>query len=372
MVVSTIDQLVTAADLPHESPTEKYRELLNLAEANGDDVLAVQEYFCQFQGPQRVRYVQWFRADELLSHFRTWKDRSTQQDEFWIRVMQSRAHADQLKIWLLGSDRIGLSAYFDELLGQKTINIEEQYGTVAAEEKFSVLTTHVEKRVVLQEFGTGRSDLRIAMENLSGYLRQGLRTFFASNGCTGSNCITAFPADQVNSRQWLNRKLLEKDSRGTRARGNATWSRVFDITEPSGEPQRKRLKETWLLCLRFRFPRVISSGSTLFDSGGRMPNKPSNHGADMRGSRVRHERKVHQDPLSVQDALEDIRNKLRIAVEKSGFTYSQIGERMGYKPEVARAAIARLLSASAKRDPSLSSLIKLAKALGHSLQTLLS
>jgi DNA-binding transcriptional ArsR family regulator len=282
MMPRKIDELVKAAALPLESPTDKYRELLRLADANGDDARTVHEFFCQFERPQRVRYVQWFRADELLSHVRTWKDRSHSQEEFWIRVMQSRTHADQLKIWLLGADRINLSACFDMLLGQKAINIQEQYGTVASEEKFSLLSTHVDTSVVLDQFGTGKCDLRHAMENLSTYLQEGLSDFFSSNGCTGDACITAFAPNELGTRQWLNRQFfVTRRNAGSDNGGGANWAHVFDIVESTEMPPRKRLKETWLLCLLFCFPRVISARSScspMPQSMGRMPNSHATDG----------------------------------------------------------------------------------------------
>jgi DNA-binding transcriptional ArsR family regulator len=284
----TINNLVRAADLPRDSPAEKYHKLLRLTQVNGDDVQAVHDFFCRFEKPQRIRYVQWFRADELLSHYRTLKDRSTQHDEFWIRIMQSRANADQLKIWLLGADRLQLSACFDSLLGAKGINIQEQYGTVATEDKVSVLSTHVEKSIVLRLFGTRKHDLRGAMENLARYLQEGLRGFFSSNGCTGSACITAFAASAVATRRWLNGDFFVRGRhRGGPHPPAASWVQALDIQELNDNPPGQRLRETWLLCLLFCFPRVIShidSFASIPQGSGRMPNSLANDGKRSRES----------------------------------------------------------------------------------------
>ena len=72
-----------------------------------------------------------------------------------------------------------------------------------------------------------------------------------------------------------------------------------------------------------------------------------------------------------KESLTILRDRIRAVVQSSGLSYAQIGEKMGYTPEVSRASITRLLSANANRDPSLSTLIKLANALGCSVADLL-
>lgn len=66
-----------------------------------------------------------------------------------------------------------------------------------------------------------------------------------------------------------------------------------------------------------------------------------------------------------------VRQKLRLAVEKSGMTQEEVGLRMGFSKESARKAVSRLLNAEVKYDPRLSTLLAFAGALGTSLKNLL-
>lgn len=67
--------------------------------------------------------------------------------------------------------------------------------------------------------------------------------------------------------------------------------------------------------------------------------------------------------------VEKVRDKLRETVKDSGLTYQQLGERMGYQGDAAKTLISRLLNT--ERDPRLSTLIRLSKALNISLYQLL-
>lgn len=55
-------------------------------------------------------------------------------------------------------------------------------------------------------------------------------------------------------------------------------------------------------------------------------------------------------------------------VERSGLTYQEIGERMGYGPASARQSVSQFLRTG---DPRISSLRRFAEAMGIRLQTLL-
>lgn len=67
----------------------------------------------------------------------------------------------------------------------------------------------------------------------------------------------------------------------------------------------------------------------------------------------------HEDPVMPA---------VRRYVERSGLTYQEIGERMGYGPASARQAVSQFLRSG---DPQISSLRRFAKAMGIRLQTLL-
>lgn len=71
------------------------------------------------------------------------------------------------------------------------------------------------------------------------------------------------------------------------------------------------------------------------------------------------------------DTVMTVRQKLRLAVEKSGMTQEEVGLRMGFSKDSARKAISRLLNAEIKYDPRLSTLLAFASALGSSLKDLL-
>ena len=60
--------------------------------------------------------------------------------------------------------------------------------------------------------------------------------------------------------------------------------------------------------------------------------------------------------------------KVRKAVERSGLTQQQIGEKMGYAPTTARQAVSQLLRSS---DPQIGTLRRLAKALDVKLDSLI-
>ncbi len=69
--------------------------------------------------------------------------------------------------------------------------------------------------------------------------------------------------------------------------------------------------------------------------------------------------------------LEKIRTGLRRAIGESGLTQEQIGIRMGFEANTARASISRLLSPQRQKDMRLSTLLSLAKALERPLHELL-
>jgi transcriptional regulator with XRE-family HTH domain len=60
--------------------------------------------------------------------------------------------------------------------------------------------------------------------------------------------------------------------------------------------------------------------------------------------------------------------KVRKAVDKSGLTQQQIGEKMGYAATTARQAVSQLLRSG---DPQIGTLRRLAKALGVKLDSLI-
>jgi len=60
--------------------------------------------------------------------------------------------------------------------------------------------------------------------------------------------------------------------------------------------------------------------------------------------------------------------KVRKAVEKSGLTQQQLGEKMGYGQNSARQAVSQLLRTG---DPQIGTLRRLAKALDVKLETLI-
>ncbi|MCH7990777.1 MAG: helix-turn-helix transcriptional regulator [Planctomycetes bacterium] len=67
----------------------------------------------------------------------------------------------------------------------------------------------------------------------------------------------------------------------------------------------------------------------------------------------------HEDPVM---------KLIRERVERSGLTFQQIGEMMGYSPSSARQAVSQFLKSG---DPQLGMLRRFADAMGISLQTLL-
>jgi transcriptional regulator with XRE-family HTH domain len=71
------------------------------------------------------------------------------------------------------------------------------------------------------------------------------------------------------------------------------------------------------------------------------------------------------------DTVMTVRQKLRLAVEKSGMTQEEVGLRMGFSKDSARKAVSRLLNAEVKYDPRLSTLLSFASALDSSLKDLL-
>ena len=70
-------------------------------------------------------------------------------------------------------------------------------------------------------------------------------------------------------------------------------------------------------------------------------------------------------------AVQDVREKLRLAAKQSGLTQQEIGEKMGLSSQDARKAVSRLLNPSVRHDPRLSTLLKFAKAVGKDLKDLL-
>ena len=66
-----------------------------------------------------------------------------------------------------------------------------------------------------------------------------------------------------------------------------------------------------------------------------------------------------------------VRERLRRAAKKSGMTQEEIGLRMGFEAEVARQAVSRLINPRVKHDPRLSTLLRLANAIGKSLNDLI-
>lgn len=71
------------------------------------------------------------------------------------------------------------------------------------------------------------------------------------------------------------------------------------------------------------------------------------------------------------ESLESIRDKLRIAAEKSGMTQEEIGVAMGFSRSGARQAVSRLLNPEASIDPRLTTLIQFAAAVNTKLPDLL-
>jgi transcriptional regulator with XRE-family HTH domain len=71
------------------------------------------------------------------------------------------------------------------------------------------------------------------------------------------------------------------------------------------------------------------------------------------------------------DTVMTVRQKMRLAVEKSGMTQEEVGLRMGFSKASARKAISRLLNAEVEHDPRLSTLLSFASALDCSLKDLL-
>jgi transcriptional regulator with XRE-family HTH domain len=72
----------------------------------------------------------------------------------------------------------------------------------------------------------------------------------------------------------------------------------------------------------------------------------------------------------IANPVQSIRDKIRDAADASGLTHQEIGERMGMTPKDARKAVSRLLN-SDEYDPRLSTLLKLAEAIGRSLKDFL-
>ncbi|MCA9031721.1 MAG: helix-turn-helix transcriptional regulator [Planctomycetaceae bacterium] len=67
----------------------------------------------------------------------------------------------------------------------------------------------------------------------------------------------------------------------------------------------------------------------------------------------------------IHDPIMDV---VKERLEKSGMTYQQLGEQMGYSPKSARQAVSQFLNSG---DPHISMLRKFAKAMGVSLTTLI-
>lgn len=66
-----------------------------------------------------------------------------------------------------------------------------------------------------------------------------------------------------------------------------------------------------------------------------------------------------------------VRERLRLAAEKSGMTLEEIGLAMGFAKPGARQAVSRLLHSKTKYDPRLSTLIEFAKAVKQPLKDLI-
>jgi transcriptional regulator with XRE-family HTH domain len=69
--------------------------------------------------------------------------------------------------------------------------------------------------------------------------------------------------------------------------------------------------------------------------------------------------------------LQEVRQNLRHAAEKSGMTLEEIGLRMGFSKGGARQAVSRLLNQEADYDPRLSTLLAFAAAVNRSLNELI-
>jgi transcriptional regulator with XRE-family HTH domain len=65
---------------------------------------------------------------------------------------------------------------------------------------------------------------------------------------------------------------------------------------------------------------------------------------------------------------QDVLKKARRLVKKTGLTYQQVGERMGYPPESARQSAWRFLNVT---NPSVAMLLKFAKAMNIDVKELL-
>ena len=71
------------------------------------------------------------------------------------------------------------------------------------------------------------------------------------------------------------------------------------------------------------------------------------------------------------DTVASVRDKMRLAAERSGLTQEEIGMRMGYAKDSARKAVSRLLNPEIDYDPRLSTLISFAEAIKHHLKDLI-
>ncbi len=182
----------------------KFEALLDLARQNNDDVKQLTKFVSRINDPPV--YLNWFRPDEVLCHFRTWEQRLDSNEQFWIRVLQSRRFPTCVKLWLLGEDRVKLSGWFNTLLGEKGINIDAQFGVVSDEHSFSILSLRIKKAALESAFQTSPDDsLRQAIENLGKYLWSGLSNFYCGHeNAEVSHCIPVNPSAMMVV-GWFNR-----------------------------------------------------------------------------------------------------------------------------------------------------------------------
>lgn len=104
-----------------------------------------------------------------------------------------------------------------------------------------------------------------------------------------------------------------------------------------------------------------------------LPEKttPAVGGASARGTFDRQRGGPKKQTDGVASDVETIRARLRDAVKASHLTYAEIGQKLGYDKETARAVISRVLSPNSKRDPRLSTLLAIAVAINRDLKDLL-
>lgn len=74
---------------------------------------------------------------------------------------------------------------------------------------------------------------------------------------------------------------------------------------------------------------------------------------------------------SIPESIGTVRDKMRLAMKKSGMTQEEVGLRMGFSKDSARKAVSRLLNVETDHDPRLSTLLAFASALNCSLKELL-